>query len=87
MAKTVAFWPWWQPFNSFCIQTLSFFPLFHFFLLATQKKLVGGYAPPDPPPPSVASPEVMAKSQEAGAQKCSLKIIVPKFLKHKKDNF
>ena len=42
---------------------------------------------PPTPPPSVASPEVMAKSQEAGAQKCSLKIIVPKFLKHKKDNF
>ena len=25
MAKTVIFWPWWQPFNSFCFETLSFF--------------------------------------------------------------
>ena len=31
MAKTVTFWPWWQPFNSFCFETLfSFFPLFSF---------------------------------------------------------
>ena len=25
MVETVKFWPWWQPFNSFCFQTLSFF--------------------------------------------------------------
>ena len=39
MAKTVTFWPWWQPYNSFCFENVSFFPLnsFRFFLLATQK--------------------------------------------------
>ena len=31
--------------------------------------------------------KVMAKSQEAAPQKCSLKIIVPKLLKQKEDNF
>ena len=31
MAKTVTFWLWWQPFNSFCFETLfSFFPQFSF---------------------------------------------------------
>ena len=28
MAKTLTFWLWWQPFNSFCFETVSFFPLF-----------------------------------------------------------
>ena len=37
MVKTIIFWPWWQHFNSFCFETLSFFPLFPFFLFATQK--------------------------------------------------
>ena len=32
MAKTIIYWPWRQPFNSFCFETLSFFPLFPFFL-------------------------------------------------------
>ena len=36
-AKTVTFWPWWQSFNSFCFETLSFFPLCPFFLFAAQK--------------------------------------------------
>ena len=36
-AKTIIFWPWWQPFNSFCFETLSFLPLSAFFLFATQK--------------------------------------------------
>ena len=37
MAKIVTFWPWWKPFNGFWFETLSFFPLFPFFLFATQK--------------------------------------------------
>ena len=37
MAKIVTFWPWWQPFNSFCFETLSFFPYFFF----TTKKVRG----------------------------------------------
>ena len=37
MAKTVIFWPWWQPFDSFCFETLSFLPLSPFFLFAMQK--------------------------------------------------
>ena len=44
MPKTVTFWPWWQPFNSFFFESLSFFPLFLFFLFATQKS--GGIAGP-----------------------------------------
>ena len=36
MAKTVIFWPWWQPLNSFSFEIL-FFPLFRSFLFATQK--------------------------------------------------
>ena len=53
MAKTVTLWPWWQPFNSFCFESLSFFPLFPFFLFATQKS--GGAIPPRGPP-SIAGP-------------------------------
>ena len=37
IAKTIIFWPWWQPFNSFYFETLSFLPLSPFFLFATQK--------------------------------------------------
>ena len=37
MSKIVIFWPWWQPFNSFCFETLSFLLLSPFFLFATQK--------------------------------------------------
>ena len=37
MAKTVPFWPWWQPFNNFCFETLSFFPLFPSFFLLYKK--------------------------------------------------
>ena len=37
MVKTITFWPWWEPFNSFCFETLSFFPLSPFFLFAMQK--------------------------------------------------
>ena len=29
MAKTLTFWPWWQPFSSFCFETVSFLHLFH----------------------------------------------------------
>ena len=33
MVKTIIFWPWWQPFNSFCFETLSLFPLQKILLL------------------------------------------------------
>ena len=30
MAKTIIFWPWWQPLNSFCFETLCIAgPVFH----------------------------------------------------------
>ena len=45
MAKTVTFWPWWQPFNDFCFETLPFVPLFPFFLFAAEKS-GGGIAGP-----------------------------------------
>ena len=44
LAKTVAFWPWRHNFNSFCFETLSFFPLIPFLLFAMQKS--GGAIPP-----------------------------------------
>ena len=53
MAKTIIFWPWWQPFNSFCFETLPFLPLSPFFLFATQKSEAGGRKACLP---SVASP-------------------------------
>ena len=37
MVKAATFRPWWQPFNSFYFETLSFFPLFPFFLLLCKK--------------------------------------------------
>ena len=37
MPKIVTFRPWWQPFNSYCSKTLSFFPLFPFFFLPRKK--------------------------------------------------
>ena len=59
MPKTVTFSAWWQPFNSFCFQILSFFHLFPFFLFATQKSQGGGdTCPPAPHPPSVAGTDV-----------------------------
>ena len=42
MAKIVTFWPWWQPFDSFCFETLSFFSFFPYFLFATKKKVGEG---------------------------------------------
>ena len=45
MVKTTIFWPWWQHFNSFCFETLSFFPLSPFFCFYYAKK-VGGRAWP-----------------------------------------
>ena len=41
MAKTVTFWPWWQSFNSFCFESLSFFLCFPFFFLL--RKNVDGW--------------------------------------------
>ena len=55
MAKTVTFWPWWQPFDSFCFETLSFSTFSPFSLFATQKSR-GTIAPR--PPPGVAGPEL-----------------------------
>ena len=37
MAKTVTFWPWWQPFNSFCLKVVLFFLCFPFFYLLCKK--------------------------------------------------
>ena len=51
MAKTIIFWPWWQPFNRFCFETLSFLPLSPFFIFAPQKS---GEAMPPPPAPRVS---------------------------------
>ena len=48
MAKAIIFWPWWQPFDSFCFETLSFLPLSPFFLFATQKKWGGRHGPLGP---------------------------------------
>ena len=39
MSKTVPFWPWWQPFNSFCFE--NFFLSFPFFILLGKKVRVG----------------------------------------------
>ena len=38
VAKTIIFWPWWQPFNSFCFETLSFLSLSPFFSFCYAKK-------------------------------------------------
>ena len=42
IAKTIIFWPWWQPFDSFYFETLSFLPSSPFFLFATQTGGRGG---------------------------------------------
>ena len=47
MVKTVTFWAWWQPFNSFCFECLSFFLCFPFFFLLA-KKWRGHVLPPFP---------------------------------------
>ena len=40
LVKTIIFWPWSQPFNSFCFETLSFshLPLFFLFSFCYAKK-------------------------------------------------
>ena len=44
MAKTVIFWPWWQPFNSFCFETNPFFFTFvSLFSFCYAKKWGGGW--------------------------------------------
>ena len=43
IAKTVTFWPWWQPFNSFSFETLSFFPFVSLFSFLLRKKAEGPY--------------------------------------------
>ena len=59
MTKTIIFWPWWQTFNNFCFETLSFLPLSLFFLFATQKS---GEAWPLGPP-GVADPVLELKTK------------------------
>ena len=39
IAKTIIFWPWWQPFNSLCFETLSFFPFSPFFSFFYEKSV------------------------------------------------
>ena len=63
VAKTVTFWPWRHPLNSFYFESLSFFPLFPFFVFATQKSGVQrggggerGHARPSGPPSIAAGP-------------------------------
>ena len=45
MAKTVTFWPWWQP--CFCFETHCLFPFFPYFIFAT-KKGGGPWSPGSP---------------------------------------
>ena len=58
IAKTIIFWPWWQPFDSLCFETLSFFPFSPFYSFCYEKKCVcvcvggernSGHGPPDHP--------------------------------------
>ena len=54
MAKTVTFWPCWQPFNSFYFETVSFSLCFSFYFLLRKKVGGGGFGvgwawPPRPP--------------------------------------
>ena len=80
MAKTVIFWPWWKPFNSFCFETLSFFP-FVFIFFATQKSWGGeewggeGAWSPDPP----VSPALVKSEYLPSAHCCKtfMKSMVP----------
>ena len=60
MANTIIFWPWWQPFNSFCFETLSFLPLSPFFLFAMPKSRGAMPAPPVSPALSWSSSMRMA---------------------------
>ena len=62
VAKTVTFWPLWQPFHNFCFENLSFF-FVSFFSFWYAKKSVcvcgveGGRGMPPPPiSPNVAGP-------------------------------
>ena len=54
MAKTVTFWPWWQPSNCFCFETLSFFSLFSHFSYCYAKKVEGPWPISSPPSLGVA---------------------------------
>ena len=57
IAKTIIFWPWWQPFDSLCFETLSFSPFSPFYSFCYEKKWVCvcgrgeefGAWPPRPP--------------------------------------
>ena len=52
MAKTIIFWPWWQPFESFSFETLSFLPFAFVSLFSfcyAKKWEGGGHCPPAPP--------------------------------------
>ena len=73
VAKTITFWPWWKPLNSFCFKTL-FFPLFFLYSLFLQKGVCvcvrvcvcvcvcvfvcgGEGCMPTPWPPGITSPD------------------------------
>ena len=43
IAKTVTFWPWWQPFNSFSFETLFFSPFVSLFSFLLRKKAEAPY--------------------------------------------
>ena len=60
MAETVTFWHWWQPFNSFCIETL-FLSLFLFFLLCKKVCVCEGGGGDMLPSPSPVSPPLNDK--------------------------
>ena len=57
IAKTVTFWPWWQSFNRFCFESLSYFLLFPLFLFATQKSGGGLGSPAHPVSPALCFPK------------------------------
>ena len=57
MAKAIIFWTWWQPFDSFCFETLSFLFCLRlpFFFLLRKKSGEGDMPPPPPPTPQRTS--------------------------------
>ena len=65
MAKTIKYWPWRQPFDSFCFETFSFLSLSPFFLFATPKSGGRGGGGSHGPPPRVAGPEIQLINSKA----------------------
>ena len=66
MAKTIKYWPWRQPFDSFCFETFAFLPLSPFFLFAAPKSGAGGsYGPLAPHPPFPPRSEIQLINSKA----------------------